>query len=195
MTLAGGSGRRCSGGCSCCWRFKFFMTRSSRSASSLFRTTPSLTTAATPSSSSPPAPRPRSCAFAAGSQRAKTAPVKARETLVRKMLMGSLFSVGSGDGAVAQNTTVEQLVRRGHALRQALQLELHRDRIVGLSRAPAHVIAVDHAQAPAARLVLPADEVLEALLVEERIAVAADEAPALRERPHDRHVALLERVA
>src|SRR5262245_1757763 len=111
------------------------------------------------------------------------------------MLMESLFSVGSGDVAIAQNTTVEQLVRRGNSLRQALQLELHRDRIVGVAGAAAHVVAVDHAQAPAAGLVLPADEVLEPFLFEERIAVAADEAPALRNRPDDRHVALLERVA
>src|SRR5688572_24558004 len=110
------------------------------------------------------------------------------------MLMGSLFSIGPGDVAVAQNTTVEQLVRRRDPLRQAFELELQRDRIVLLAGAAAHVIAADHAQAPAARLVLPADEILEPLLVEERIAVEADEAPALRERPHDRHISLLERV-
>src|SRR5262245_62035642 len=191
----GGSGRRCSGGASCCCRFKFWMVRSRVSASSLLRTTPSLTTAAIPSSSSPPAPSPRSCALAAGNHCPNTMPDTASRKRLRKMLMGSLFSVGSGDVAVAQNTTVEQLVRRGHALRQALQLELHRDRVVGLARAAAHVVAVDHSQAPAAGLVLPADEVFEPLLVEERVAVAADEAPALRQRPDDGHVALLERVA
>src|SRR5262245_61492066 len=109
--------------------------------------------------------------------------------------MESLFSIGSGDVAIAQNTTVEQLVRRGGSLRQAFQLELHRDRVVGLAGAAAHVVAVDHAQAPAAGLVLPADEVLEPFLVEERIAVTADEAPTLRDRPDERKVALLERVA
>src|SRR5262245_14005066 len=108
--------------------------------------------------------------------------------------MESLFSIGSGDVAIAQNTTVEKLVRRGDSLRQALQLELHRDRVVGLAPA-AHVVAVDHAQAPAAGLVLPAEEVFEPLLVQERIAVAADQPPALGDRPYDRKVALLERVA
>src|SRR6187551_1078416 len=109
--------------------------------------------------------------------------------------MESLFSIGSGDVAVAQNTTVEELVRRSGPLRQALQLELHRDRVVGVAGAAADVVAVDHSQAPAAGLVFPADEVLEAFLVEERIAVAADEAPALGDRPYDRKVALLERIA
>src|SRR5688572_27437479 len=111
------------------------------------------------------------------------------------MLMGSLFSISPGDVAVAQNTTVEQLVRRRDALRQAFELELQGDRIVGLAGAPAHVVAVDHPQSPATGLVLPADEVFEPLLVEERIAVAADDAPALRQWPYDRHVSLLERVA
>src|SRR5688572_3001594 len=108
------------------------------------------------------------------------------------MLMGSLFSIGPGDVAVAQNTTVEQLVRRRDALRQAFELELQGDRVVGLAGAPAHVIAVDHPQSPAAGFVLPADEVLEPLLVQERIAVAADDAPTLRQRPNDGHVSLLE---
>src|SRR5688572_19615481 len=111
------------------------------------------------------------------------------------MLMGSRFSIGSGDVPVAKNTTVEQLVRRGDPLRQTLELEHERQRAVGLARTAAHVVAIDYSQAPATGFVFPADEVLEPLLVEERIAVAADDAPALRDRPDDRHVALLERIS
>ena len=126
----------------------------------------------------------RACARWAAKSRARRRADDESKVRLRRMLIGSLFSVGSGDVAVAQNTTVQEVVRRRDALRQALQLELQRDRAVGLAGAAAHVVAVDHAQPPAARLVFPAEEVLEALLVEERIAVAADDAPASAQTGH-----------
>src|SRR5690606_1651424 len=76
--------------------------------------------------------------------------------------------------SVTQNTTIEKLLRGGHPLAEAFQLELDCDRAVGFPGAPAHVTPADDPKPPAARVVLPADELLERLLLEERIAVARD---------------------
>src|SRR5690606_7236783 len=75
------------------------------------------------------------------------------------------------------------------------ELELNCERAVLVVGTPAHVAAADDAQPPAAGVVLPADELLERLLLEQRVGVAADDAPALGHGPDDRHVALLERAA
>src|SRR5690606_1497558 len=66
------------------------------------------------------------------------------------------------------------------------------DRAVGLPGAPAGILPADHAQPPATRLVLPAQELLERLVLEKRVAVAADDPPAIGNRPDQGNIALLQ---
>src|SRR5690606_29442336 len=104
--------------------------------------------------------------------------------------------IGTCAGAsVAKNTTVEELLRGGHLLAEAFQLELDRDGAVGFPVAPAHIAPADDAQPPAARIVFPADELLERLLLEERVAVARNDPPTVRYRPDEREIALLDHAA
>src|SRR5262249_23021581 len=79
-------------------------------------------------------------------------------------------------------------------LRQALELELDRERAVLLARAT-DVAASHGTETPAARVVFPAHVLLEGLLLEEGIAVASEDSPFVGHWPDHRHVALLEQVA
>src|SRR5690606_1750946 len=142
------------------------MTSVRRSSSSLFSTMPSSTIAAMPSSSTPVSPSSRVCANAWPA--ANTVHHAAAND---RNLRIEVISVTACAGAsVTQDTTVEKLLRGGHPLAEALELELDRDRAVRFPRPSAHVTPADAAQPPAARFVLPAEVLLQRLLLEERIA-------------------------
>src|SRR5690606_21578005 len=97
--------------------------------------------------------------------------------------------------SVSQNTTVQQLLRGGDPLAEPLELELDRDGRVRFPGAAADEAPPNDPQTPAARVEFPAEELLERRLLEKRVAVPADQAPALGDRPHEREVALLDDVA
>src|SRR5690606_27376938 len=72
---------------------------------------------------------------------------------------------------------------------------LDRDGRVGFPGAAADEAPPDDPQTPAARVEFPAEELLERRLLEERVAVSADQSPTLGDRPNEREIALLDDVA
>src|SRR5207302_1341397 len=197
----------CAGSSSFCWRSRSPITWTWAS-SSLLSTTPSLTIAATRSSSSPRVASSRVCALACpGRARTATATqtvcIRAEES-VRCMSIDiptpdaaerPLFLERRRfGGCVAPDHLGERGVRRRSDTGEACEFQLQPDPgvLAGPGHVAAHVPAGTEPDPPAARTVLEPGETLQRLVIAQRVDLAGEQIPAAPDRPGAGRLDLLE---
>src|SRR5690606_5107379 len=96
---------------------------------------------------------------------------------------------------IPENSTAQASLRVLAGRTQALEHELHLQRVVEVALAVAHVAAGHGAHGQAAAVPLHAGDRLQQLVVADRVVVAADQAPGRVDRVQEREVGLLQQVA